>query len=331
LDAGIALCVVGLGLLLRDKRFPYRFAAAGILPLLVWLTMLYSRFGRVVPATLAAKQVEGVAAGSYDLAEWMWFRETMSVTGCVAILGLAAVGIVELVKTGGGRQPVVVVFGMYLVLIELAYRLIGVPFAPWYHVGLFNAFLFLAVRGAVAAVVWGLVLVHRCAQSPLLTIVLVGVILAPVWGPGVLYVRRQWRTPPDPRTGAYAVIGTYLRRHSTPESVVAAVEIGALGYTSQRPILDLMGLVSPEALAFRSQSGLATLLIARQPCFVLDVPIFRPTVLQGLADDRIRLRYRPATTFPAYPWSTKGPALLELEPPYDKKCGRPFNTSQPTR
>jgi len=53
----------------------------------------------------------------------------------------------------------------------------------------------------------------------------------------------------------YLEMGYWLRDNTPEETVVAALDIGALGYASERRVLDLMGLVSPEILALGREMG----------------------------------------------------------------------------
>jgi hypothetical protein len=53
----------------------------------------------------------------------------------------------------------------------------------------------------------------------------------------------------------YLGFGDWLREHTEPGTVVAALDVGAVGFASQRHILDLMGLVSPEVLARGREVG----------------------------------------------------------------------------
>jgi hypothetical protein len=53
----------------------------------------------------------------------------------------------------------------------------------------------------------------------------------------------------------YLDLGFWLRDNTPDDAVIAALDIGALGYGSERRILDLMGLVSPEILALGQQLG----------------------------------------------------------------------------
>ncbi len=53
----------------------------------------------------------------------------------------------------------------------------------------------------------------------------------------------------------YVGFGEWLNENTDPDAVVAALDIGALGYASERNVLDLMGLVSPEILAMGRERG----------------------------------------------------------------------------
>jgi hypothetical protein len=53
----------------------------------------------------------------------------------------------------------------------------------------------------------------------------------------------------------YFELGTWLRDNTPPDTVVAALDIGALGYSSERRVLDLMGLVSPEMMVLGRRMG----------------------------------------------------------------------------
>jgi hypothetical protein len=53
----------------------------------------------------------------------------------------------------------------------------------------------------------------------------------------------------------YLEMGYWLRDNTPEDAVVAALDIGALGFASDRRVLDLMGLVSPEILELGREMG----------------------------------------------------------------------------
>jgi hypothetical protein len=55
--------------------------------------------------------------------------------------------------------------------------------------------------------------------------------------------------------GCYVEMGRWLRDNTPEDAVVAALDIGALGFESDRQVLDLMGLVSPRILEMGREMG----------------------------------------------------------------------------
>ncbi len=65
--------------------------------------------------------------------------------------------------------------------------------------------------------------------------------------------------------------------------MIAAHDIGALGYFGGRPILDLAGLVNPEVIPFiRDQGELQTYLDARGADYLMTFPDWYPDLIEGL-------------------------------------------------
>lgn len=65
----------------------------------------------------------------------------------------------------------------------------------------------------------------------------------------------------------------WVADNSEPEDLIAAHDIGALGYFAQRPLLDLAGLVSPEVIPFiRDEVRLESYLKAESPKYLVTFP-----------------------------------------------------------
>jgi hypothetical protein len=69
---------------------------------------------------------------------------------------------------------------------------------------------------------------------------------------------------------------------NTPRDVViAAHDIGALGYFGERQILDLAGLISPEVIPFiRDEARLAAYLDQRHAAYLVTFPKWYPVLVQ---------------------------------------------------
>jgi hypothetical protein len=50
--------------------------------------------------------------------------------------------------------------------------------------------------------------------------------------------------------GEMVAVAQWLDRNTPPDAIIAAHDIGAIGYFARRPILDLAGLISPEVIPF---------------------------------------------------------------------------------
>ncbi len=58
------------------------------------------------------------------------------------------------------------------------------------------------------------------------------------------------------RLRAYREAGEWLRTHTAADASVAYIEIGVIGYTSRRPVVDLLGLVTPGVLPWVARHDL---------------------------------------------------------------------------
>jgi len=74
----------------------------------------------------------------------------------------------------------------------------------------------------------------------------------------------------------------WIRANTGPSALVAAHDIGALGYYGQRSILDLAGLVSPEVIPIlRDQEALSDLLDQRWADYLMTFPGWYPALTAG--------------------------------------------------
>jgi hypothetical protein len=315
LDAGLAAAAIGLVAWIARRRFPARFAAAGLLPLALWLALLHSRFSRIVPNTLAGKRAElAGAAPGYSAQEWSWLLRTLPTGGAIVLLVLSAAGLAAALRRASAGTPVLAALALWIVLHETAYRAIGVPFAPWYHEALLLAVLAAAAWGATVLAAAGATRLFAGAAREPAGAVLAALLLAPVLVPSLRYAARLWGRAPDPRYGVYRKVGEYLRRQTPPRTSVAAVEIGVLGFFGDRPVLDLMGLVTPDILEAKRAGRLAEFVESRAPGYVVCPPNFRGNELRFLDEAPIAGHYVAAAAF-SDPAFTPGAVVLERRRP----------------
>jgi hypothetical protein len=297
LDAALLAGILGLTLWWRGRRFPWRFAVAGLVPVLLFLAWLQASFGAVIPNTMAAKQSElAPGAPSYLEEQWRWLGRSLPLPGRLVLLAAALWGgigaAVRRREVPGGFALVLL---LWIAAHEVAYRVLAVPFAPWYHVQTLNVLLAGAALGAVLATSW-LWERLRAPGGPALPVILAGCLLLPVLLASAGWVRGQFGRAPDPRWDGYMEAARRIREAGGTS--VAAVEIGFLGYESGARVLDLMGLVSPEALAARREGTLPALVARERPDYLVDVSLFQPVLGPILAHPDVAGAYREVAELP---------------------------------
>ncbi len=77
--------------------------------------------------------------------------------------------------------------------------------------------------------------------------------------------------------GEMVSVAQWLDRNTPPDALIAAHDIGAIGYFARRPILDLAGLISPEVIPFiRDEAKLSEWMRARGARYLVTFPGWYP-------------------------------------------------------
>lgn len=268
-DAVLSCGVLGLALWVSGRRFPWRYFA-GTLPALATVGAVTAYYGSPLPQTLAGKRGEFAdrLELSYSAAEWGWLVRDFGTVGAWTLLVATSLGLAFLLRRGSLRVPLVWCALGWPLAVELFYRFVRVPFAPWYHVMTVALLLGLAVWGALslARIASDRLSAKRELVVPALTLLL----LAPVLWTSVRFLALHGGEAPDPRWQAYRDAGRFLAEHTEPGQV-AMVEIGIVSYyAAEHEILDLIGLVSPVA----ARDGAAAAFRSETPRYVVDAELF---------------------------------------------------------
>lgn len=275
-------------------------------------------YGSPVPQTVLAKQVAYTSeapwlSGAVLLAQaglpgWSSFFPSalpiatlafpISLAGLVGLLGLGMSGARRLprARTAQLWQPFATFGGLYLAFHVVA-GLRGGRLFPWYLVPPIPLYLLAATAG----------LGGRPRGLPTAA---AGLLLLAWQLPAV-----DWQRPFLPsgfdlrREALYLRVAADLARDLPPDAVVAAPEIGALGYRSGLRILDTVGLVSPVASRYYPlPPGMVEgdnaipprLILDRRPDAVVTLDQFARRSL--LADAAFARQYRLERTYPAPIW-----------------------------
>ena len=284
-DAALGVLLLGLLVLVEHRRLPWRYGLAAAVAIAVGALLAWSYFGSPLPNTLGAKLEMAAAAGRPASHGRFWlsaaepFRRHFG-DGWRLFVALGILGQWPLFR-GSGR--VGRLFVLHCAALAVAYPLLGVPFYLWYILPPSIALLYGGPALINAAVRWALMALgggRRVAMAGALA----GVVLLLTVGRGLLAASwpRLVAFSPPPRLVVYRQAAEWIRDHSRPNDSIAYVEIGVLGYYSQRPIEDLMGLVSPRVRPFVLQGDLRGGFLTRPSEFVLSHPRGRmETIVQA--------------------------------------------------
>lgn len=90
--------------------------------------------------------------------------------------------------------------------------------------------------------------------------------------------------------GEMVAVSQWLNRNAPAHALIAAHDIGAIGYFTQRPLLDLAGLVSPQMIPFiRDEAKIAELMFEQEVDYLVTFPSWYPRLV---TDDRLTLVYQ---------------------------------------
>ncbi|MBN2549635.1 MAG: family 43 glycosylhydrolase [Anaerolineales bacterium] len=199
-----------------------------------WFIFSWLYFGAPLPATLAAKQQQGLMAVSQRfapgvftiirlyLSAWQYWLEAL-----LALMGIAAIL----------RRP-----NRWMLLLAwtavyfISYTLLGVSRYPWYYAAL--------VPGFIAAVGMGTALAGKNRKP--FAFKWVGIGLLAVLALAQCYHTWQFSQYTDPRYQIYRAVGEWLDEKTPADAAVGTLEAGIIGYYAQRRLIDFAGLLQPE-------------------------------------------------------------------------------------
>jgi hypothetical protein len=310
-------CVVVTWTLATARRNGLSAALAAALPVAVGGAAIFAGYGSPLPNSVAAKQVAYLPVAPLENAVALVVQaglpgwSTYLLAAIPATMGLAAavpglIALVDLVRRGVLRlaaerkpwQPFAGFAVLYLCFYVVA-GLRGVRLFPWYLVPIEPFYLLGAAAGLAGL---------RLTRGWWLSLILI------LWQLPAI----DWRSPFLPvgedlgREQLYLQVGRGLASSLGTNALVAAPEIGALGYASNLRVLDTVGLVSPAALAYYplapdqlvTDNAIPPRLIAdRRPDAVVTLDAFAQKSL--LADPVFEREYQLVATYPARVWQSE--------------------------
>jgi hypothetical protein len=248
-DGAIAAALaVGVRWRQSGRRAAMRTVAVAGIVVLPWLIFSTAYFGSFVPQSVLAKATlsRPPLIGWRTLLSFFWEGKYVGLT-VLALAGWAVLGL-------GRRHVALWLVGAWTAFYAVLFAATG-AFSdfPWYFVPMLPAYF----AGMATAVTWladaGSGMLGRLAPArPVSRLVTLAgaVVCAAAIVVGLLNVRHHrefLERLSRGREAAYTRVAVQLS-HEDGKSVLAATEIGTLGYFYRGPVVDLVGLVSPEAV-----------------------------------------------------------------------------------
>jgi hypothetical protein len=231
----------------HQRRLPWREVLVFGIVLLPWIVYSFATFGSPLPNSAVAKfgqnerMVISDNSSNYLDGLSLYFGNLTRISGWYWITApLLALGIWAVRRTP--LMPAAVGWTLGYIV---AYVLLGVVYFPWYYVPLLP--LACVLIGSGAALIGNKVgkIVARTQWQFTMSIAVAVIVMLPVIGVQIVALDRI-RSDPGYHNQTYLKIAAWLNENAAPEAKVALLEIGIVGYYSGRPVIDTMGLVTPQ-------------------------------------------------------------------------------------
>jgi hypothetical protein len=219
--------------------------------LLPVLLMLTSYYGSPIPNTFWAKTAADLVVLEKLITGLAYFAVFFSESGFYLLIPLFLWPFFS-GQLKGGNTIVIIISGFFTVYVLYTggdwipgFRFL-LPVLPYYFV----------IAGNSLMKIWD-VLASSLSQLSTLSRRIVGLILlvaiiAPGFS-GYLALRKSVMERVEGYREAHSYIGTWLRERATPETTVALMDVGIIGFVSDCYVFDFGGLVSREVAAFMHQ------------------------------------------------------------------------------
>lgn len=275
-DSVLLLAVLTAAIVWRERRLPLRELGLFALLILPWLLFATWYFGSPIPVTGFAKMtVYGWRRREVFLPElrkllFLCFGPPYFLPTLAAGIGLVCAWRERWTLLG----PPLGWFALYW----SAFLLSKVLLFPWYVIPPLPVYELLASVGAarIARRV-GASWPRRWQQAALLTVIGLALLLM-VWPP--LAACRETQSIED---HLRRPIGLWLKAHSAPTDRIMLEPIGYIGYYSERPVLDVVGLVTPKVLPAYNPQNIAPMWNIAQT-FRPEWCVLRPGEIQHIHD-----------------------------------------------
>lgn len=262
---GIFLIIILFYLILKENRKEIKLKHFAIFFLILSANYLfnYYYYGSFFPQTLSAK----IAQGSSGLwGRFGFLRGADFLIGSAFnnqafyILFLTIFALIGFAKHY--KEKFLRILFVYVILMTAFYLALNIPNYHWYYSIHMVTFFVLASYGAYDIFCF----ISKKVNKNYLKFTLWALILAyPIGTQVQMFILLHKEVPHK----EYTEIGEWIKKNTPEDSKIAAVEIGTLGWYSDRYIIDILGLVNPLNADFIGQRQFSKWYDHYKPDFIL--------------------------------------------------------------
>lgn len=235
---GIFLLVVLLYFIFKEERKQLKFyyIIPFILGFIALISVNYLYYNQLMPHTLTAKIAQGKSglwgSNSFLLgAEYLKIMFNNQPFYIIFLVVSLMIGI-----SVSYKKRIVMIFTAYALLITTFYTALNIPNYHWYYSPIFMAF-YLVISFGIVKLASVVNFKSNKVRSALI------VLLFAYAGITHLEIARLLGNE-KPHVN-YTFIGEWFRNNTPPQTKLAMVEIGHVGWYSKRYIIDILGLTNP--------------------------------------------------------------------------------------
>jgi arabinofuranosyltransferase len=252
---------------IEKRQFPnWKIFILPILILIANYSFNFYYYGEILPHTLSAKILQG---GSGLWRTWPFFRVSYILFGpnwnCFPVLPQIFIAILVLIGfygliTNFKKYRFLQILSLYLVLYTLFYSILQIPSYPWYYaIYYFSAFIFFG---------FGIKSIYDKLGSKnnfIPRIIVLSVFT--LFFLSLLFVTLN-SLKKETGSKSYKQAGLWIKNNTKPEAKIACVEIGHIGWYSDRYIIDILGLVNPHNAEFIGRKEFSRWLTVYTPDYI---------------------------------------------------------------
>lgn len=257
-DSLLIVAVIFAFWLFSSKARPFILRNLLIIALITmpWIIYALQTFGTIIPSSLISKftiRQSGIINVESFVDEYFPFVNVLPFIFAICILGA-----VNLWRESHKFRPFLVWIPIYYVSFWLG----NAPDFAWYYVPPL-VFVPVILNRGLMTLAEQIPTARRSVAMPALVL-----ITTAIWINANLVNTQGLRDSPHPER-VHKTLGLFLHDYANAQDVIAAGEVGMLSYYSDRQVLDLLGLTSPEVLKWSVKKDYSGIIRHHNPRFVM--------------------------------------------------------------